>query len=384
MTQPSELNLHGPSGIRSVKDRLATVAVWACVTVAVIPLLWILISVAVKGAPLLVSIGADYHVVCLDTRNQTRVSAAECGDDVHTAPTADSREWRFVPGGRYVAVGQRVNTYRTFTSMPVSPNPDQPYNVVLITDEEAGDARTPSAQWWTTSLGSAQATDTRGGALQAIYGTLLLGLMTAVIAVPVGMLGAIFLVEYGRGTKLARVVSFTVDILTGVPSIVAALFIYALFITTLGWKPSAIATVMALMLLMLPMVLRSTEEMLKLVPDSLREASYALGVPKWKTIVRIVVPTSFNGILTGIVLGIARVMGETAPLLILIGYTQNLFLNPFGTSLGALPTMINAGIAVPADQPGADRVWAAALTLVLLVMVLNLIAKRIARRNTLK
>ena len=145
--------------------------------------------------------------------------------------------------------------------------------------------------------------------MQAIYGTLMLGLLTAVIAVPVGMLGAIFLVEYGRGTKTARVVSFMVDVLTGVPSIVAALFIYALLITTLGQRPSAFATVLALALLMLPMVLRSTEEMLKLVPDSLREASYALGVPKWKTILRIVVPTSYSGILTGVVLGIARVDG---------------------------------------------------------------------------
>ena len=303
---------------------------------------------------------------------------------MHTEPVNEQLEWRFVSGGRFVAVGEKVNTYRTRTTMPVSPNPDRPYHIVLITEAGAGDARTPSLQWWTTSLGSAQSTDTRGGALQAIYGTLILGLLTAVIAVPAGMLGAIFLVEYGRGTKAARVVSFMVDILTGVPSIVAALFVYALLITTLGQPPSAFATVLALMLLMLPMVLRSTEEMLKLVPDSLREAAYALGVPKWKTILRIVVPTSFNGILTGVVLGIARVMGETAPLLILIGYTQNLFLNPFGSSLGALPTMINAGIAVPEGQPGADRVWAAALTLVLIVMVLNLIAKRIASRNRLK
>ena len=107
-------------------------------------------------------------------------------------------------------------------------------------------------------------------------------------------------------------------------------------------------------------------------------------MPKWKTILKIVVPTSYSGILTGVVLGIARVMGETAPLLILIGYTQNLFLNPFGTSMGALPTMINSGIATPEGQPGADRVWAAALTLVLIVMALNLIAKRIASRNRLK
>ena len=380
---PGSLNLQRPTGWRAVKNNLATGFVWFSVAAATIPLLWILISVAVKGAPLLVSVGADYHVICMDRSEKVRLAADACGGDVNAEPLEETVEWRYVPGGRYVAVGEQVNTYRTRTTAPTSPDPGRPYDIVMITDTGAGDARTPSLQWWTTPLGSAQATDTRGGAIQAIYGTLMLGLLTAVIAVPLGMLGAIFLVEYGRGTKAARVVSFMVDVLTGVPSIVAALFIYALLITTFGQRPSAFATVLALVLLMLPMVLRSTEEMLKLVPDSLREASYALGVPKWKTILRIVVPTSYSGILTGVVLGIARVMGETAPLLILIGYTQNLFLSPFGNSIGALPTMINSGISVPEGQPGSDRVWAAALTLVLIVMVLNLIAKRIARRNTL-
>ena len=380
---PGSLNLQRPTWWRAVKNNLATGFVWLSVAAATIPLLWILVSVAVKGAPLLYSVGADYHVICMDRSEKVRLAADACGGDVNTDPSDEAVEWRYVPGGRYVAVGERVNTYRTRNTAPVSPGPGQPYDIVMITDTGSGDARTPSLQWWTTPLGSAQATDARGGALQAIYGTLMLGLLTAVIAVPLGMLGAIFLVEYGRGTKAARVVSFMVDVLTGVPSIVAALFIYALLITTLGQRPSAFATVLALVLLMLPMVLRSTEEMLKLVPDSLREASYALGVPKWKTILRIVVPTSYSGILTGVVLGIARVMGETAPLLILIGYTQNLFLDPFGNSMGALPTMINSGISVPEGRPGADRVWAAALTLVLIVMVLNLIARRMASRNRL-
>jgi len=290
--RPGSLNLQRPTGWRAVKNNLATGFVWFSVAAATIPLLWILISVAVKGAPLLYSVGADYHVICMDRSEKVRLAADACGGDVNTKPSDEAVEWRYVPGGRYVAVGERVNTYRTRTTAPVSPDPGRPYDIVMITDTGSGDARTPSLQWWTTPLGSAQATDARGGALQAIYGTLMLGLLTAVITVPLGMLGAIFLVEYGRGTKAARVVSFMVDVLTGVPSIVAALFIYALLITTLGQRPSPFATVLALALLMLPMVLRSTEEMLKLVPDSLREASYALGVPKWKTILRIVVPTS--------------------------------------------------------------------------------------------
>ena len=158
---------------------------------------------------------------------------------------------------------------------------------------------------------------------------------------PLGVLGAILLIEYARGTKVARAVSFTVDILSGIPSIVAALFIYALFITIFGAGRSVFAVGMALVLLMLPVVLRSTEEMLKLVPDSLREASYALGVPKWKTIAKVVIPTAFGGISTGVMLGLARVMGETAPLLILVSYAVGINYNPFTDTMGSLPTMIN-------------------------------------------
>ncbi|MFP5282285.1 MAG: phosphate ABC transporter permease PstA, partial [Actinomycetes bacterium] len=170
--------------------------------------------------------------------------------------------------------------------------------------------------WWLQSQRGITPRREGGGAYHAIVGTLEIGLICALIAVPLGVLAAIFLIEYARGTRAARVVSFTVDILSGIPSIVAALFIYALFITIFGFGRSTFAVSCALVLLMLPTVLRSTEEMLKLVPDSLREASYALGVPKWKTILKVVIPTAFSGISTGVVLGLARVMGETAPLLI--------------------------------------------------------------------
>jgi phosphate transport system permease protein len=180
------------------------------------------------------------------------------------------------------------------------------------------------------------------------------------------------------------VVSFTIDILTGVPSIVAALFVYAVWITVLGFNRVGFAVSLSLVLLMLPVVLRSTEEMLKLVPDELREASYALGVPKWKTILKVVVPTAFGGIVTGVMLGLARVMGETAPLLILVGYSKNINLNPFNGFMGALPTMINQDRTELALQPAADRVWAAALTLILLVLLLNLLARLIARFSTIK
>ncbi|MGW6279699.1 phosphate ABC transporter permease PstA [Kribbella sp. NPDC055071] len=235
------------------------------------------------------------------------------------------------------------------------------------------------ANWWSESQRGITVRRAGGGAYHAIMGTLIMALITTVIAVPIAILGAVYLVEYGKGTRAAKVVSFMIDILTGVPSIVAALFIYAVWITILGFNRVGFAVSLALVLLMLPVVLRSTEEMLKLVPDELREASYALGVPKWKTILKVVVPTAFGGIITGVMLGLARVMGETAPLLILVGYSKNINLNPFSGFMGALPTMINQDRTELALPNAADRVWAAALTLILLVLVLNILARLIAR-----
>jgi phosphate transport system permease protein len=241
-----------------------------------------------------------------------------------------------------------------------------------------------SSNWWLQSQRGITPRREGGGAYHAIVGTVEIGLICAVIAVPLGVLGAIFLIEYARGTKVAGAVSFTVDILSGIPSIVAALFIYAFLITILGFGRSVIAVSLALVLLMLPVVLRSTEEMLKLVPDSLREASYALGVPRWKTILKVVIPTAFGGISTGVVLGLARVMGETAPLLILVSYAVGINFSPTTATMGALPTMINAGRDQAPTMPGYERVWAAALTLIIIVMFLNLLARGIARATKLK
>jgi phosphate transport system permease protein len=239
-----------------------------------------------------------------------------------------------------------------------------------------------ASDWWTNSQRGITARHVGGGAVHAIQGTLIEAFATAVIAVPIGILTAIYLVEYGRG-PLARAVSFMVDILTGVPSIVAALFIYAVWVTTFGFQRVGFAVCLALVLLMIPVVVRSTEEMLKLVPNELREASYALGVPKWKTIVKIVLPTAFSGIVTGILLGLARIMGETAPLLILGPYTKNIATDLFGGLMPTLPTMINID-RQQALQPAVDRVWAASLTLILLILVLNLAGRIVARTGKVR
>ena len=240
-----------------------------------------------------------------------------------------------------------------------------------------------SMTWWTGNQRNINSDDFGGGARHAIEGTLQMVAMTALIAVPIGIMTAVYLVEYGRG-KLARAISFMVDILSGVPSIVAALFIYAVWVTTFGIDRSGFAAALALVLLMIPVVVRSTEEMLKLVPNELREASYALGVPKWVTVVKIVLRTAFSGIVTGVLLGIARVMGETAPLLILAPYTKNFQRDLFNGNFPTLPMMINQDRGDFALQTAAERMWAAALTLILLVLLLNIIGRVIAYFGSVK
>ncbi|MGV9733181.1 phosphate ABC transporter permease PstA [Rhodococcus aetherivorans] len=245
---------------------------------------------------------------------------------------------------------------------------------VLITVIVKGLPALASATWFTNSLSGLSASAMGGGIYHALVGTLLQGLVCAVISIPIGIFVAIFLVEYGAGTRLGRITTFMVDILSGVPSIVAALFIYALWIATFGFPKSAFAVSLALVLLMVPVVVRSTEEMLRIVPQDLREASYALGVPKWKTIARIVIPTALPGIITGVMLALARVMGETAPLLILVGYAPFINFNLFGGEMGSLPGVMVAEMNNPTDA-GTMRIWGAALTLILVIAILNIVAK---------
>jgi phosphate transport system permease protein len=221
-----------------------------------------------------------------------------------------------------------------------------------------------------------------GGALHAIIGTLLITGMATLISVPIGLLTAIYLVEYGRG-PLAKAITFFVDVMTGIPSIVAGLFAFAFFsliLSDAGIRFGFGGSV-ALSLLMIPVVVRSSEEMLKIVPNELREAAYALGVPKWLTILKVVIPTSIAGIATGVTLSISRVIGETAPLLIVTGTTASMNYDLFNERMASLPVFLYTQYTIPGVDVQAyhDRAWAAALTLILIVMVLNLIARLIAR-----
>ncbi|MCT9821046.1 phosphate ABC transporter permease PstA [Microbacterium sp. W1N] len=221
-----------------------------------------------------------------------------------------------------------------------------------------------------------------GGALHAIWGTLLITLVAAIISVPIGLLTSIYLVEYGRG-RLAKAITFFVDVMTGIPSIVAGLFIVALFTMIIGpGKYMGMMGALSLTVLMIPVVVRSSEEMLRLVPNELREASYALGVPKWLTIAKVVLPTAIAGITTGIMLSISRVIGETAPLLLTAGFTTSLNLDLTNQPMMTLPVFVYTQFQNPGTNIDAalGRAWAGALTLIILVMVLNLLARFIAKK----
>jgi phosphate transport system permease protein len=224
--------------------------------------------------------------------------------------------------------------------------------------------------------------DSGGGALHAIVGTLEITLLATVISVPVGLLTSIYLVEYGRGW-LAKLITFLVDVMTGIPSIVAGLFAYAFFALVTGnvGYRSGLGGSVALSVLMIPVVVRSSEEMLKLVPNELREASYALGVPKWLTILKIVIPTSIAGIVTGVMLAVARVIGETAPLLLIAGLSASMNYNLLNDRMMSLAVFVYTQYANQGAHASdfLNRAWAGALTLILIVMALNLIARIVAR-----
>lgn len=230
----------------------------------------------------------------------------------------------------------------------------------------------------THSMGVVGDREPGGGIYHAIIGSLEQVGLAALIAAPIGVLTAIYLVEYGRG-KLAQAVTFFVDVMTGIPSIVAGLFILSIMLM-FDMQPFGFAGSLALAILMMPVVVRSTEEMLKLVPNELREASLALGVPKWRTILKIVLPTAIGGITTGIMLAIARIAGETAPVLLLVFGNPFINNNPFEGAQASLPLYIYQQYSQSAGaEPAYDRAWAASLTLIAFVMILNLLARGIAR-----
>ena len=221
--------------------------------------------------------------------------------------------------------------------------------------------------------------DSNGGVYHAILGTLEQVAIAYVIAVPLGLLVAIYIVEVGRG-PLASATRYLIDVMTGIPSIVAGLFVFAFWVIGLGMGFSGFAAGMALAILMLPVVVRSSEEMLRLVPGELREASEALGIPKWRTVLSVVVPAAASGIVTGVLLAIARVTGETAPLLLTAFGYDAIRTSPIDGPQSSLPLFVFSQ-ASSAFQVAIDRAWAGALTLIAIVLILTILARVITSRR---
>jgi phosphate transport system permease protein len=241
--------------------------------------------------------------------------------------------------------------------------------------------RAISSGFFTHSMNGVGPLEDAGGAYHAIIGTLEQVLIASIISIPIGLLAAIYIVEYGGG-RLAYWIRFFVDVMIGLPSIVAGLFIFAFWVLALNKGFSGFAAAMALSILMMPIVVRASEEMLKLVPNDLREASYALGVPRWRTILSVVLPSASAGLTTGIILAVARVTGETAPLLLTAFGFDAIRTNPFSGAQSGLPLFVfnQAGSAFGV---AVARAWAGALTLITIVLLLTVFARLLTRRNRL-
>ena len=236
-----------------------------------------------------------------------------------------------------------------------------------------------SGEFLTHSMAGIGPNDTGGGAYHAIVGTVEQVVLASVIAIPLGLLISIYVTEYGRGA-LATAIRFVMDVMTGVPSVVTGLFVFAFWVIVFG--PSGFAASLALAILMLPVVMRSSEEMIRLVPADLREASYALGIPKWKTILSIVLPTASAGITTGVMLAVARVTGETAPVLLTAQLTDSINTSPFsGQQSGLGPYIFQQASSSAVNHE--NRAYAAALVLIVIVLALYAGARLLTRRNTL-
>ena len=240
--------------------------------------------------------------------------------------------------------------------------------------------------------GAATGTGGYGGILHAIIGTLEVTLGAMLISIPIGLMCAVYLVEYARGNKISRIINLLVDVMSGIPSIVAGLFAFSMFALLAG--PGTINGFegsVALSLLMLPTVVKSSQEMLKIVPNDLREAALALGVTKQRMITKIVLRTALPGIVSGCILAVARVIGETAPLLMASGFIASTNFNLFDGQMTTLPVYVyqeysKLSANCPANAPAScvttipmESAWAAALTLIVVVLLLNIIGRVVAR-----
>ncbi len=306
------------------------------------------------------------------------------------------------PFGNHLSTGRKVRNRVATISMGVAfLVAAVPLVIVLVTVVSKGASVVLSLDWWTepipSNVASAALADKSGvfgidpsqvtqqtvvyGMWPAIWGTLLTTAIATLLSIPLGVMAAIYLNEYGQNGRAARMIRFFTDVMTGVPSVVMGVFIYTVWVVPLQAQGrSAFAGSLALGALMLPIVVRSTEEMLRLVPNALRDASAALGSPRWVTTVKVVLPAALPGITSGAMLAVARGAGETAPVLFAIGTVSAVNWSPFGQN-----TTLAAQIYSNATQPGGESIaWGAALTLIGLVVALTLIARAVSSRFSVR
>ncbi len=219
-----------------------------------------------------------------------------------------------------------------------------------------------------------------GGFVNGLIGTLIMVGIATAVAVPLGVLAAVYVVEYGKKGVLAQLIRFFSDVMTGVPSVFVGLFVYTAFVVPFGF--GALMGAAALAVIMLPIVVRSTEEMLKLVPAEIKNASYALGAAKWQTVIRVVLPSALPGITTGVLLAVARAAGETAPLILTALGSLTVTTKLIGEPISALPLAIFDGARTP-FAAGQARAWAGALELLVIVLVFTLLARVASSRSSI-
>lgn len=212
-----------------------------------------------------------------------------------------------------------------------------------------------------------------GGIKNAVVGSAIIVGMSVLMAVPIGVLSGVYLSEYGNN-RLGNMLRFVADVMTGTPSIVIGILGYSVFVIATGQRAGIFGSV-ALAVLMLPVIIRATEEIVRLVPGDLREASLALGIPRWKTILSIVIPTALSGIVTGVILATARAAGETAPLLFTVGTSSYMNYNPFEGQMMTLPMAVYVQSSYGGEV--LETAWGGALLLLIIVVVLNLLARLI-------
>jgi phosphate transport system permease protein len=219
-----------------------------------------------------------------------------------------------------------------------------------------------------------------GGFLNGLLGTAIMVVLASAVSIPLGILAAVYLVEYGKGNWLAKLIRFFSDVMTGVPSIFVGVFVYTALVVKFGY--GALMGAAALALIMMPIIVRSSEEMLKLVPPELKDASYALGAAKWQTVTKVILPSAAPGLTTGAMLAVARAAGETAPLIMTALGSLQLVTKLTGSPISSLTLLIYSGAGQPFDAAQA-RAWAGALELLVIVLVFTVLARVFSSRSRL-